>query len=309
MAAIGLAFIWLIGQQKKGKRLIEQTAEELKRRADRLNREIAERKRAEAALREVDHMKSEFFSSISHELRTPLHSILGFTKLMLGGKVPDHKTQVEFLTIIDSQGEHLGKLIGNLLDVSLLESGRFEVRKQLLSIKELIYDALESFYSLAEEKGIVLSKKIAATLPKVEADGERLRQVMNNLISNAIKFSPDGGSIIVKAEDKNNELLVQVIDHGVGIPKEAIPHVFERFYRAEDSMALGGTGLGLYITKQIIEAHGGRIWVESEPGKGSTFYFTIPLLPRKRVGELLVEDGLISQQDLKQVLKKQRGEE
>ena len=310
MAAIGLAFIWLIGQQKKGKRLLEQTAEELKRRADSLNREITERKRAEEKLRELGRMKAEFISSISHELRTPLHSILGFTKLMLGDKVPDHKTQVEFLTIIGSQGEHLGKLIDDLLDVSRLESGRFEVRKQLLSIKDIIHDALESFYSLATEKGIVLSKKMPATLPSVEADGERLRQVMTNLLSNAIKFSPNGGEIIVKAEDRDDDLLLQVIDRGVGIPGKAIPHLFERFYQVESSMtrSVGGSGLGLYITKQIIEAHGGRIGVESKVNKGSTFYFTIPKLPRKRVGELLVEGGLISQQDLEEALKKQRGE-
>ena len=310
IAAIGLAFIWLIGQQKEGKRLLEQTAEELKRRADKLNREITERKRAEAALHELDRMKSEFISSVSHELRTPLHSIAGFTKLMLQGKVPNPDDQREFLVIIDKQSGHLGKLIDNLLDVSRLESGRFETRKQRLSIKEPIHDAVHKLYGLANEKGIVISENIPETLPEVEADRERLMQTMTNLLGNAIKFSPNGGSIIVKVEGRDSELLVEVADQGIGIPKKDIPHIFEKFYRAKDSMSTGGAGLGLYITKQIVKAHGGRIWVESEINKGSTFYFTIPKLSRertKKIGEILVEDGLISQQDLGKALNKQDG--
>lgn len=133
---------------------------------------------------------------------------------------------------------------------------------------------------------------------------------MTNLLSNAIKFSPDGGDIIVKAEDKGNELLVQVTDHGIGIPKKALRHLFERFYRVKTPVGVGGAGLGLYITKQIVEAHGGRIWVESELDKGSTFYFTVPKpvrKKRKRAGEVLVEGGLISQKQLREVPRRQEG--
>jgi len=273
-------------------------------------RDITERRRVEEAMRELNRMKSEFFSSISHELRTPLHSIAGFTKLMLQDKVSAPETQREFLTIIDEQSEHLGKLIDSLLDVSRLESGHFEIQKQRLSLKDMIHDAAHELYPLINEKGIVLSENIPAALPEVEADRERLRQAMTNLLSNAIKFSPDGGDIIVKAEDKGNELLVQVTDHGIGIPKEALRHLFERFYRVKTPAGVGGAGLGLYITKQIVEAHGGRIWVESELGKGSTFYFTVPKpvrKKRKRVGEILVEDGLISQKQLREVLRRQEG--
>lgn len=306
--ATGAAFIWLIGRQKEGRRLLEQNAEELRQQAHRLNREITERKRAETALRELDQMKSQFISSVSHELRTPLHSIIGFTKLMLQGKVVVPKDQREFLGIIDKQSEHLGKLIDDLLDVSRLESGRFETRKQRLTISEPIHDVINELRSLANEKNIVISENIPVTLPEIEIDRERMMQVMTNLLGNAIKFSSDGGSITVKAQDRDSELLVQVVDHGIGIPKKAIPHVFEKFYRAKDSMAVGGTGLGLYITKQIIEAHGGRIWVESEPNEGSTFFFAIPKPIKKRtkrVGEILVEDGLISQHDLEKALNKQ----
>jgi len=273
-------------------------------------RDITERRRVEEAMRELNRMKSEFFSSISHELRTPLHSIAGFTKLMLQDKVSAPETQKEFLTIIDKQSEHLGKLIDSLLDVSRLESGHFEIQKQRLSLEDMIHDAAHELYPLINEKGIVLSENIPATLPEVEADRERLRQAMTNLLSNAIKFSPDGSDIIVKAEDKGNELLVQVTDHGIGIPREALLHLFERFYRVKTPAGVGGAGLGLYITRQIVEAHGGRIWVESELDKGSTFFFTVPKpvrKKRKRVGEILVEGGLISQKQLREVLRRQEG--
>ncbi len=276
IATIGGAFIWLIARQKVGRRLLEQTAEELRQQAHKLSREIIERKQAEAALLELDQMKSQFISSVSHELRTPLHSIAGFTKLMLKGKVPAPRDQREFLVIIDKQSEHLGKLIDGLLDVSRLESGRFETRKQRLSVKEPIQDVINELSSLAGEKGVVIRENVPATLPEVEIDRERMTQVMTNLIGNAIKFNSKGSDIIVEAEVRGSEILVQVADHGIGISKEAIPHVFEKFYQVKDLVSVGGTGLGLYITKQIIEAHGGRIWVESEPNKGSTFYFTIP---------------------------------
>jgi len=238
-----------------------------------------ERKRAEEALRQLDRdrMKSEFISNISHELRSPLHAIRGFTKLMLEGKVPQPETQKEFLSIIDGQSQRLGALIDSLLDVSRLESGRFSIQKQPLSIGDIIHKAVESFCRLASDKGIVISEDIPATLPEIEADGERVSQVMVNLLSNAIKFSNGGRSLIVKGEAKDGELLVQVTDHGIGIPKEAMPHLFERFYRVKGSMARGGAGLGLYISKQIIEAHGGCIWAESKVGKGTTVSFTLPL--------------------------------
>jgi PAS domain S-box-containing protein len=240
-------------------------------------RDITERKQAEEALRELDRMKSEFISNISHELLAPLHAIRGFTKLMLRDKVPDPETQKEFLSIVDERSQHLGTLIESLLDMSRLESGRFDIQKQRQPIRDIIHKAVESFYSLASDKGIVISEDIPATLPEIEVDGERLEQVIANLLSNAIKFSNGGHSIIVKAEAKDDELLVQVTDHGIGIPKKAMPHLFERFYRAEDSMARGGAGLGLYISRQIIEAHGGHIWVESKVRKGTTVSFTLPL--------------------------------
>lgn len=240
-------------------------------------RDITERKMAEEKLRKIDEMKSEFLSNVSHELRTPLQSISGFTKLILDGKVPEAETQQEFLQIIDSETQHLGNLIGSLLDMSRLESGRFEINKKLIPIKENIADSLKSLQSLAREKHISLTEDIPAQLPEMEVDGARLRQVIINLLSNAIKYSDPGGSVHVKVAQQPDQLTFQVSDHGIGMSEEALQHLFERFYRAEDKLTRGGTGLGLYISKQIIEAHGGQIWAESKLNEGSTFNFTLPL--------------------------------
>ena len=240
-------------------------------------RDITERKEAEEKLRQIDQMKSEFLSNVSHELRTPLQSIGGFAKLILEGKVPDVETQEEFLQIIDRESQQLGILINSLLDMSRLESGRFQINKRLLPLRDTFIDSIKIFHSLARDKDVSLGEDIPDTLPEIEVDAERLRQVIVNLMSNAIKFSDPGGSVTAKLETCTGELLFQVKDRGIGIDKKAMSHIFERFYRAEDKLARGGTGLGLFISKQIIEAHGGRIWAESKLGEGSTFSFTLPL--------------------------------
>jgi len=240
-------------------------------------RDITTRKEAEKKLREIDQMKSEFLSNVSHELRTPLQSISGFTKLIMTGKVPDPATQQEFFQIIDTETMHLGNLINSLLDMSRLESGRFKIYRKLTSVYDIFTDSIKMFHSLAREKNIALTENISPKLPEMEVDSDRMRQVVINLVSNAIKFSEPGGSIHIKAAARNNELLFQVIDHGTGIREEAMSHLFERFYRDEGETVKGGTGLGLYISKQIIDAHGGRIWAESKFGEGSTFSFTLPL--------------------------------
>ncbi len=242
-----------------------------------LAKDVTERKRTEEALHELDRMKAEFISNVSHELRTPLHSISGFTKLMLEGRVSEPETQQEFLTIIDKQSDSLNKIISNLLDMSRLESGRFKIQKQPTLVRDVIRNAVVGLSSGAiEEKGIVIYEDIPA-LPRMKVDGERLGQVMTNLLSNAIKFSRNGGSVAVKGKVKGGKLLVEVADRGIGITKEAMPHLFERFFRGENSARVGGAGLGLYISKQIIEAHGGRIWIESKRGRGTTVSFTLPL--------------------------------
>ena len=241
-------------------------------------RDITVRKEAEKKLREIDQMKQEFLSNVSHELRTPLQSISGFTKLIMNGKVPDPATQQEFFQIIDRETMHLGNLINGLLDMSRLEAGRFKIYKKLTPVYDMLNDSIKMFNSLAQAKNITLTESIPHNLPEMEVDSERLSQVVINLVSNAIKFSDPGSSIQVKTSVRNKELLFQVIDNGIGIKEDAQKHLFERFYRVEGEVVKGGTGLGLYISKQIIEAHGGKIWAESTFGKGSTFSFTLPLV-------------------------------
>jgi PAS domain S-box-containing protein len=240
-------------------------------------RDITERIIAEEKQRELDAMKSEFISNVSHELRTPLHSLKGFTKLLVSGKVDDPKTQNEFLAIVDKESDRLGDLIDDLLDMSRLESGRFKINKEVISLKNIIHDAVERVGSLASEKGITITEEMNSELPEMEVDGKRMGQVITNLLSNAIKYNQENGSITVKSEVSNSDLLVQVSDRGIGISEDDIPQLFERFYRVEASDRIEGTGLGLHITRQIIEAHSGRIWIESKLGEGSTFSFTLPL--------------------------------
>jgi nitrogen-specific signal transduction histidine kinase/CheY-like chemotaxis protein len=231
----------------------------------------------EEELRDLDPMQSEFMSNIVHELRAPLHSITGFTKLLIEGGAPDPGAQREFLTIIADQSEHLRQLIDELVDISPAESKRLEVRGERMPIKDLLRSSVRELYSVANKKNIVLNEDIPETLPEVEVDGQRLRQVMFNLLSNAIKFSDDGGNVNVKAEVRNGELLVQVTDQGIGIAEEDMPSIFNKFYQAKNQGKVGGLGLGLYISKQIIETYGGRIWAESSEGESSTFSFTLPL--------------------------------
>jgi PAS domain S-box-containing protein len=225
----------------------------------------------------LDPMQSEFMSNIVHELRAPLHSVLAFTKLLLEGDVSNTETQKEFLTIIAGQSEHLRKLVDELLDISPIESERFDINKERVAIANLLQGTIRDFNSVARQKNIVIKENIPLQLPDIEADSQRLRQVMFNLLDNAIKFSSDGGSIDVSAEVKGTDLLVQVTDQGIGIAEEARKSLFDKFYQVKNTTRVGGLGLGLYISKRIIEAHGGRIWVESVEGAGSTFSFTIPL--------------------------------
>jgi two-component system sensor histidine kinase VicK len=161
--------------------------------------------------------------------------------------------------------------------MSRLESGMFRINKRHLPVRDTFVDSIKIFRGLAKDKNVSLEEEIPAELPVLDVDGERLRQVIVSLLGNAIKFSDPGGKVTARVKARDKELLFQVKDKGIGIDKEAMPHLFKRFYRAEDKLAHGGTGLGLFISRQIIEAHGGQIWAESKAGEGSTFSFTLPL--------------------------------
>ncbi|MEE8574120.1 MAG: ATP-binding protein [Thermodesulfobacteriota bacterium] len=234
-------------------------------------RDITEEKRVEA-------IKKDFVANVSHELRTPLASIKGYSETLLDGGMAE-ETGKDFLRIIDKNATRMSRLIDDLLILSRLESQQMTIECESLDITDLISSTLLGFKKSAADKGISLSGDTPEELPKVEGDRDRLEQVVVNLLDNAIKYTPSGGSVSVAVAAGEDEVRVDVKDTGIGIPARDIARIFERFYRVDKarSRELGGTGLGLAIVKHIIQGHSGRVWVESEPGIGSTFSFTIPL--------------------------------
>jgi len=265
---------------------------------------------ARAAAEEADAAKSSFLSTVSHELRTPLTSVLGFAKIIrrrleerLFPMIPEDdrkvvqakKQVVENLDVVVSEGERLTKLIDDVLDLAKIEAGKFTWNMTSVSVTDVIDRATAATASLFEAKRLTLRRSVEPDLPAITGDQDRLIQVVINLISNAVKFTDDG-AITCSARRKNDELVISVADSGIGIAPADQPKVFEKFKQVGDTLTdkPKGTGLGLPICKEIIEYHGGHIWVESEPGKGSTFSFTLPIgesavqagLPRKRTVDI-----------------------
>ncbi len=229
--------------------------------------------------REVERMKSGFISMISHELRTPLFFIKGFVELLLQGKADDPEVRSEFLSIIRVQTEHLEKLVEDLLDTSRVERGTFTLKQERVPIVDLVRQSVADAKGMASQAQVALKVEIEETLPEVNGDFLRLKQVMMNLIGNAIKFSGPGDTVTVRARLQPDAVWVQVEDQGPGIAQKDLAHVFDKFFQVDSSTtrSAGGVGLGLYISKQIVERLGGSIWAESEPGQGSRFTFALPL--------------------------------
>jgi len=231
-------------------------------------------------LRNVERMKTEFVASVSHELRTPLTSIKGFIRTLLDDSdgYYDRETQAEFYQIIDQECDRLVRLINDLLNVSRIEAGRaLDLNLKLVDLGGLIAKVAANQESYTTRHQIEI--RVPPGLPSVIADEDKIDQVLTNLINNAIKYSPDGGVVMTSARNTGAEVEISVQDHGIGIPREHLDKIFGRFHRVEggDTRRAGGTGIGLYLVKHLVEAHYGRIWVQSEVGKGSTFTFTIPL--------------------------------
>jgi PAS domain S-box-containing protein len=257
----------------------KQAEEERKQRMEEL-------KIAYERLKELDRLKDSFLSTVSHELRTPLTSIKSFSEILLAYD-EDRETQKEFLTIIKEESDRLTRLINDFLDLAKIESGRMQWETVDLSIAEVIKTAINATQALAAQGK--LEVKVSPGLPTVRCDKDRLVQVVTNLLSNAIKFTPEGGKIEVKArmggagksKKKANRLLVSVTDSGIGIDPKDYASIFEKFKQVGNTLTdkPKGTGLGLPICKEIIEHYGGKLWVESQLGKGSTFFFTLPLAP------------------------------
>ena len=231
-------------------------------------------------LKEVDRLKSDFLASMSHELRTPLNSIIGFADILLQGiDGPLSDNAITDITAIHNSGKHLLALINDILDLSKIEAGRMELMRSALSIEEVFSDVAASVSSLLTEKPIELVQRVEPGLPPVWADPLRLTQVIINLVSNAIKFT-DEGSVTMGAERHGDKLLhIYVQDTGIGIPKDKFHLVFEHFRQIDsrNNRKYQGTGMGLAIARQLVQLHGGEMWLESEVGKGSTFHFTIPV--------------------------------
>lgn len=229
---------------------------------------------------QADRAKSEFVSTVSHELRTPMTAIKGYTDLLALGAVGElNEAQERFLRIIQENANRLTALINDLLDISRIETGRIELSLGPVSIPELVQSVANSMRTQAEEKHLDLAYQVAEDIPAILGDKDRLTQVLMNLVGNAILYTDAGGRVEIRAERLDDALAVSVADTGIGIPPEDISKIFERFFRGESEriQQCQGTGLGLPIVKSFVEMHGGRIWVESEVGKGSTFTFTLPL--------------------------------
>jgi signal transduction histidine kinase/methyl-accepting chemotaxis protein len=235
-------------------------------------------------LRKADKHKSEFLASMSHELRTPLNAILGYTELILDdiyGEVPAKIREV--IERLEKNGSHLLRLINDVLDISKIEAGQIELALEEYSFQETIHTVVTSLEPLASEKELDLKTRIAPHLPNGKGDQRRIAQVLVNLIGNAIKFTEQGG-ILVDIATADGRFLVKVSDTGPGLSDLEKDYIFSEFYQVDgkNTRSKGGSGLGLSIAKRIVELHGGAIWVESVPGKGSTFIFTLPIRVEKQ---------------------------
>jgi signal transduction histidine kinase len=237
--------------------------------------------------READRLKSEFISVVSHELRTPLTSILGYTELLLARDFAPAE-QREFVKTVYNEANHLSQIVEDMLGISRLEAGNVKLNQWVVSMRQLIGEmtAQLSHHLSARHRMVI---HIPPQLPPAYVDRDKVKQVLFNLLINAAKYSPRGGEIALSVEEahelpadhpQGRFLLVTVRDQGIGIPPEDLPRIWERFYRVDNTNTrrIGGTGLGLAITRALVELHSGRIWVESTAGKGSAFFFTLPVV-------------------------------
>lgn len=229
------------------------------------------------ARQEVNRRQTEFVGIVSHELRTPLTALLGFSELLLSENVDDNDRR-EWTTLLHSGAQRLRHLVEQLLDVSRIDHGRLELHLAAVSVEVAASEAMHSFAALPS--GLKITQRFEADLPAVLADHEKLVQILTNLVSNAVKYSPDGGTITVDGRRNGSSVWIYVTDQGLGIPPGELTAIFERFHRVDDERrrAIDGTGLGLYITRQLVEMHGGTVAVHSlGPRRGSTFTLKLPV--------------------------------
>jgi signal transduction histidine kinase len=250
--------------------------------------------------KQVERLKDEFVSVVSHELRTPLTAIKGYTqhlarrverrvrKIRTESPTPNDEPAESYdlrsLNIIQSQTEHLERLVNDLLDLSQVQWGQLNLNYESFYLADVLSESVHSVQASAELHTITMDIQVEDTL--ITADKVRIGQVIGNILDNAVKYSPNGGRVDVRLEEeKNSDFLISIIDQGIGVSPQQFDHIFERFYRVHNmaSQQYSGIGLGLYVAKAIVDRHGGRIWLTSNPGMGTTFHFTVPVRPRTRV--------------------------
>jgi len=232
-------------------------------------------------LKELEIIRQDFVANVSHELRTPLTTIKGYAETLLEGALKE-EVAFQFVQVIKRHTDRLTKIVEDLLMLSKIESKEFQLKIEFISLPDFINDVIDFVKEAAEKKEISISQSKITSSQAVGADRNYLEQIFINLLDNAIKYTHEGGKVTISAIEKDKrEIQFSIEDDGMGIPREDIPRIFERFYRVDKgrSQELGGTGLGLSIVKHLVQAHGGRVWVESQLGEGSTFYFTLPIFP------------------------------
>jgi len=247
-------------------------------------RDISKRKEWEQKMREASMLKSQFLASMSHELRTPLNAIIGYTELMLDENFGElNEKQGKCLHIQYTSAQHLLVLINDILDITKIESKKLEISESTFELADCVEDVVNQLRPLIEEKNHDLEVRLEKELPSLYSDRMRVCQVLFNLLNNAIKYTPSGGKIKVMAALEGNKIRISVSDNGVGIPKKSQKYIFDMFWQVDSTTKkeYSGAGLGLYISNQLVKLMGGRLWLESKPGKGSTFHFTIPVRKKK----------------------------
>ncbi len=265
-------------------------------------------------LEKLERIKSDFISIVSHELRTPLTPIKNALTILSGGRCGElSETAIKFINMAKRNVENLTNIINDILDINKIEAGKMDFNYKLMNIHSVIENVKNNFDCVAKEHNIVLTTQEQENLPEIYADSQRLGQVLTNLVSNAIKFTPDGKNITIKSELKNSDdiaqnpyfeddlktlngtyVLVSVVDEGVGIKKENMQKAFDKFTQIESPLSrkVGGTGLGLPIAKQLIEAHNGKIWCDSEENIGTSFHFAIPISEKAVSGKTIQKELL-----------------
>jgi two-component system, sensor histidine kinase and response regulator len=292
---LGIQLKQRVAELETANATIQRMNRDLQRRIDEATSELQQLYRNAQAhveqLEDLDRLKSRFLSMASHELKTPLTSVSGLAQVLLRrmrrrlelGRPDDQewtieqRSHVDRLDLLNSQTARLGRLVDELLDVSRIESGKLEFRAAPVDLFDLVREVASRLQLTTSQHTIDVAVEGQHAGP-VDADRDHLEQVLDNLVANAIKFSPDGGTIHITVRDEGEQVVLSVRDSGVGIPLNQLDAVFGLFYQAEDpvSRRTGGMGLGLYISKEIVTRHNGRIWAESEPGKGSTFNISLP---------------------------------